>query len=260
MTNYNQIGRTYATTRRPDERITRRLIESLQLPPQSVIADIGAGTGNYSIELAQRGFNVIAIEPSEVMRSQSTPHTSVKWVNAFAESIPLDDSCVDGAIVVLACHHFQSIKNSFAEILRITGDGPIVVFTFSPERLREFWLTSYFPSFMGDAEKSFPPAEMLVQQLSAWSGRQTEIEPFPLPSDLSDQFAASCWAKPHLYLDKTIRDGISSFARFPESEIDAGLKKLKQDLADGNWHRRFGSILESREFDAGYRFIKILAS
>jgi len=67
---YNEIGKTYNCGRQADRRITETIIRSLNLPLHSVIADIGAGTGNYSYELPKLGYKVIAIEPSEVMRQQ----------------------------------------------------------------------------------------------------------------------------------------------------------------------------------------------
>ena len=69
MTLYNFIGRGYNLTRQPDYRIVNRLIDLLDLPTHSVLADVGAGTGNYSNVIAERGYQVIAIEPSEVMKS-----------------------------------------------------------------------------------------------------------------------------------------------------------------------------------------------
>ncbi|MGM0852724.1 MAG: class I SAM-dependent methyltransferase [Bacillota bacterium] len=72
---YNQIGKTYNTT-----------------------IDIGAGTGNYSYELAEEGYNVIALEPSEIMRTQGKQHRNIHWKEGIAERIPLKDTSVDGSV------------------------------------------------------------------------------------------------------------------------------------------------------------------
>ena len=68
---YNSIGQQYSKTRVPDIRIVNKLIDLLNLPKGNIIADIGAGTGGYSIELANQGFLVNAIEPSVVMQKQA---------------------------------------------------------------------------------------------------------------------------------------------------------------------------------------------
>ena len=78
MTLYDSIGVGYSETRRADPRIVRGLCEALDLPDSATILDVGAGTGKYSRALADRGFTVLAIEPSEVMRAQSIPHRRVR--------------------------------------------------------------------------------------------------------------------------------------------------------------------------------------
>lgn len=49
---YDFIGKTYKVTRKPDQRIVKQLLESLDLDAPATVADAGAGTGNYSYELA----------------------------------------------------------------------------------------------------------------------------------------------------------------------------------------------------------------
>jgi hypothetical protein len=53
MTTYNNIGGNYNKTRKADPRITHGIISLLGRPKN---ADIGAGTGNYSYELAKYGY------------------------------------------------------------------------------------------------------------------------------------------------------------------------------------------------------------
>lgn len=107
MVLYNSIGEGYNHSRKPDQRIVQRLIDLLDLPLGSVIADIGAGTGNYANAIAEKEYQVIAIEPSSKMQRQAIDHPHVRWVNAQAENIPLPDNSVDAAIIVLAMHHFS---------------------------------------------------------------------------------------------------------------------------------------------------------
>lgn len=68
---YNTIGKGYTKHRQADIRIVDLLYSLLNLPNGSVIADIGAGTGNYSLALAHKGYKMKAVEPSIVMRTQS---------------------------------------------------------------------------------------------------------------------------------------------------------------------------------------------
>ena len=109
---YNKIGTNYNTHRTSDQRIVDRINALLNLPRGSIIADMGAGTGNYSNVFANLGYRIYAVEPSREMRRQATPHHRVSWIAGVAESIPLSDCSVDGIMVVLAIHHFKSLKSS----------------------------------------------------------------------------------------------------------------------------------------------------
>lgn len=74
MVLYNSIGQGYNDTPKSDPRIVETLINLLDLPPGKTLADVGAGTGNYSNAIADKGYEIIAIEPSTVMQSQAVFH------------------------------------------------------------------------------------------------------------------------------------------------------------------------------------------
>jgi ubiquinone/menaquinone biosynthesis C-methylase UbiE len=52
---YNSIGKDYNKNRTADPRILAAINKLVALPKGLVIADIGAGTGNYANALARRG-------------------------------------------------------------------------------------------------------------------------------------------------------------------------------------------------------------
>jgi ubiquinone/menaquinone biosynthesis C-methylase UbiE len=257
MALYDTIGKTYRQTRQADARITARLIDLLRLPSGSPVADVGAGTGNYSIELVRAGFRCFAIEPSLVMAKQADQHPSIQWLSGGAESIPLPDSSVAACVSILSYHHFQDRRMAMSEMLRIAGAGPLIFFTFCPQRLSTFWLYRYFPTLLADARSCFESAERMAVEMERWTGRSATLHWFPLPFDLADWFAAAGWRRPELYLDEHVRQGISSFARVPLPELESGLSRLSSELADGSWERQFGSLRDQRELDVGYVFIHL---
>ena len=91
--------------------------------------------------------------------------------------------------------------------------------------------------------------------LASATGRTVTDLAFPLPPDLNDVFLAACWKRPHLYLQPEIRSGMSAFMLASPAEVAVGLERLKQDLQDGTWQRKYGQVLTLDSFDAGYRFI-----
>ncbi len=255
MTLYNFIGQKYNLTRQPDSRIVEQLVNLLDLQPGKTIADVGAGTGNYTNAIADRGYQVIAIEPSEVMQSQAKPHSNVTWLTGTAEEIPLVDNAVDGAIVMLALHHFSDLTAGIREIERIVAGGKIVIFAFEQSKIPDFWLTDYFPYFIDDTLKTFPDTKEIAKNINQITQKKVKIIPFLLPTDLRDLFAAAGWCQPEIYLDEDIRHGISTFSKIPPDELEIGINQLRADVNSGIWEHKYGKLKQQSEYDAGYRIM-----
>ena len=255
MVLYDKIGTTYAQTRRSDPRIATKLLEILEPSHASIIADIGAGTGSYALVLADHGYRVIAIEPSAKMRSQAIANPAIQWIDGFAENIPLSAQSADAAIIMLAFHHFQNYQKALHEVHRVTGDGQLVIFTYDPEAISSFWLTQYFPSFIADVQSTFLSIPKLKSLIESITSKVVTVSPFPLPHDLSDSFAAVGWSRPELYLDSSVRNGISSFAKITEDELNHGLVSLSKDLEMGVWDQKYGHLRQQKHYDLGYRFV-----
>lgn len=254
MNLFDTIGETYTDTRQADERIVALLVKYLGLGHGSTIADIGAGTGNYSNALAESGFRVIAVEPSSSMQHHSQNHPRVEWREGCAENVPLPDSSVEGVVSTLAVCHFSDVEKAVAEMARITDTGPVVIFTFDRDFGRDTWMYEYFP-FFWDAFDHYPRPDKLARMLSAATGQETDIVPFPLPPDLKDNFAAAAWQNPERYLEERYRGNISSFQKADPIAVSQGIARLAEDLAKGAWKKRHEPVLDLTELDAGYRFV-----
>ena len=252
---YNSIGKNYNKNRTADPRISAVIRELLGLPKGSVIADIGAGTGNYANALAETGYRIKAVEPSEEMRRQAKPNNNVEWITATAESIPLKNDSVNGVILILAIHHFSNIEIAAKEIARICPKGPVVVFTMDPRESEDFWFDTYFPEIAQHVLRSFPPLLAVVNTIAGigkWSGM---IKPFPLPPDLTDKNMCSAWNRPEIYLEAEMRQNTSGFALASPAVVLQCLSKLQADLQSGEWDKHYGHLRIRSYFDAGFRFI-----
>jgi len=253
---YNSIGINYNKNRAADPRILKVMTRLLDLPMGSVIADIGAGTGNYSNALADLGFIIKAIEPSEEMRRQAKSHIHVTWIPGTAESIPLKDNSVDGVVIILALHHFHSLKQVSTELHRICPKGPIVLFTLDPREGKVPWFKDYFPDIYRKDFKTFPPIARIFEILAFDNRWSKIIEPFPLPHDLADKNMYSAWRNPERYLDEQFRKNTSGFALASEPIVRSGVDRLRSDLRTGKWDKKYGDLRNKTFFDAGFKFIK----
>jgi len=251
---FDQIGNTYNKTRSADKRIISELIRLLDLQRGSIIADIGAGTGNYSFALEKAGYKIKAIEPSATMIPKSQQDLNIEWLIGCVESIPLRTESVDAIVSILALPHFLDIECAFKEMARIVKNGPIVIFSFDPEIGKRTWMYKYFP-FFWDHFDHLPTARETAEILGNCTNLTAQIIPFELPSDLTDNFAAAAWKSPHSYLDQDYRSNISSFRMTDLNVVDSSVEQLASDLQSGRWEKLYGDVLDFDKYDAGYFFI-----
>lgn len=239
---YDTIGRGYARGRRPDPRIAARLTAALG-DAESVL-NVGAGTGSY--EPPDR--RVIAVEPSAAMLAQR-PSGAASAVQARAEALPFPDRTFDAAMAILTLHHWADRPGGLAECARVARRR-VVLLTWDPAA-DPFWLLrDYFPEFVEADRKVFPAMAAYAETFGP--GARVDIAPVPIPSDCVDGFLGAYWARPAAYLDESVRAGISSFSR---SGTEAGLARLREDLATGAWHTRHGPLLAADAQDLGYRLV-----
>jgi len=126
-------GRASAYTKgRPDypEAIFTDLYEKHGFNAQSVIADIGSGTGKFCKPLLERGSTVYAVEPNGDMLTRALKE--IKGANRYhpvqasAESTTLPDASVDH-ITCAAAFHWLDAAAFHAECRRILKPGGLVV-------------------------------------------------------------------------------------------------------------------------------------
>jgi SAM-dependent methyltransferase len=83
------------------------------------VLDLGAGTGQLSRQLAARGYEVTAVEPSEEMRLQFRQVLpEVRALAGSAEHIPLDDAAVD-VVLVAQAWHWVDVDRAVPEVARV---------------------------------------------------------------------------------------------------------------------------------------------
>lgn len=85
-------------------------------------ADIGAGTGISARLLADRGFDVTAIEPNAAMRAAAEPNPRIMWRDATGESTGLPDHSLD-LILCAQAFHWLNPDAALAEFRRVLRPG-----------------------------------------------------------------------------------------------------------------------------------------
>jgi SAM-dependent methyltransferase len=235
---YDTIGRSYGATREEDPRIAAAIWGALG--DARTVLNVGAGSGAYE----PRDRDVVAVEPSAVMRAQRPPGAA-PCVDARAEALPFGDGEFDAAMAVLSDHHWSDRVAGLRELRRVARRA--VVFQWDPAYVDAFWLTRYFPRFGRGLEDSFGEARAAL-------GAPREIA-VPIPHDCRDGFLMAYWRRPEAYLDPVVRANISVFALAPPGDVDAMVAALRADLGSGAWAERHADLLARDELDLGYRIL-----
>jgi SAM-dependent methyltransferase len=244
MALYDSIGRTYAALRRPDRRIASAI--EAALGDAASVVNVGAGTGSYE----PPGRAVTAVEPSEVMIRQR-PAGAAPCLQGTAEALPLETASVDAAMAVLSAHHWLDLERGFSEMARVARKRALLL-TWVPD-VAPFWLTDdYFPEIAAHDRKIFPSIADLAAMLERTIGPAHMI-PVPIPHDCTDGLLGAYWRRPESYLDAEVRSAMSSFARI---DAEAGLARLRADLASGLWATRNHHLLSLDALDLGYRILR----
>jgi SAM-dependent methyltransferase len=240
---YDTIGATYTVTRRTEPRIAAQVWTALG--DARTVLNVGAGTGSYE----PPGRDVIAVEPSAVMRAQR-PEGAAPCVAAAAESLPFEDQSFDAAMAFATVHHWRDPIAGLREMRRVARR--VVVFTHDTTGTgwhRRFWLTRDYLPEVADLLAGRPSLTELARAIGA------RIEPVLIPWDCADGFFEAHWRRPEAYLDDHVRRGVSVWARVGPEPEQRAVSSLRADLVSGRWADRNRDLIALEAAELGLRLL-----
>lgn len=131
--NYNEEGRLLKKNRMPEYLTTMKYIEKY-LTPNSKIIEIGAGTGRYSIALAEKGYDVTAVElvphNIEIMKKKVKPNHNIKIYEGNACNLSFIESNTYDIVLLLGpMYHLFTDKDkhlAISEAIRVAKKGGVI--------------------------------------------------------------------------------------------------------------------------------------
>ena len=242
--NYNSLKHSYSAQRTTDPRIETYVHNALG--NAQTIINVGAGAGSY--EPADK--YVIAVEPSANMRAQRLLNNKVPAINEKAENLSFDDNSFDASMAIITIHHWLDLEKGLKEMRRVTK-GNVVIMTFDPDALNEFWNAEYFPQLIEVERKRYPGIEKIIKHL----GGTCEVQKIPIPLDCKDGFQEAFYGRPKAFLDKNVRLMQSAWGFLDDDLEDQLVKRLADELKSGYWDEKYGKYRTQESFTGALRLI-----
>ncbi len=149
---------------------------------QDLCVDVGCGTGQLSVPMADHFANVVACDVSESQIAHASPHGKVAYHIAPAHRIPAKNATADLILAAQAAHWFD-LNTFYPEVRRIAAPGAIlalisygVLYIDGPvsERFNAFYWDDLSPHWPAErrhvetkyAELPFPFEELHLEPVS----------------------------------------------------------------------------------------------
>lgn len=131
--NYDEDGRLTRKSRLPEYLTTMKYIEKY-LNPSSKIIEIGAGTGKYSLALAEKGYDVTAVElvphNIEIMKKKVTTHQKIKIYEGTAcDMSAFESETFDIVLLLGPMYHLfndEDKHKAMSEAVRLAKKGGVI--------------------------------------------------------------------------------------------------------------------------------------
>ena len=108
--------------------------------PGMHILDVGCGTGNFSLKLAQKGACVVGVDISEKMltiahkRAMQEEVVSIEFKKMDSHNLQFPDNCFDGVFSMATIEFISDPGKMIAEMFRVCKKGgPVLVGTINRE-------------------------------------------------------------------------------------------------------------------------------
>jgi ubiquinone/menaquinone biosynthesis C-methylase UbiE len=160
------------TKYRPDypPAVATFFLETLGMTPDSVVADVGSGTGKLSAIFLDAGATILAVEPNDEMREAAERAfgalPNFRSVAARAEATSLADASVDFVVVGQAFHWFDAVE-ARREFVRILVPGGHVALVWNERRLVEDSFAADYEALMVECCPEYPTSTRRSIQRSA---------------------------------------------------------------------------------------------
>src|SRR3984957_7356087 len=170
--------------------------------------------------------------------------------DAVAEDLPFGDGQFDAAMAIITVHQWPDLEAGLGELRRVTT-GPVVVATFDPARLRQFWLRDWGPALLASEAGRMPA----LDRIAAGLGGPVRTEVARLPLHCTDGFVTAFYGRPEALLQAEVRRAQSAWNFLPDGAEAQIVAELGAAIESGRWDAAYGALRTTAYYDGGYRLV-----
>lgn len=245
---YDTLAYEYAQHRRVHPDVLKGLMEGGQLTRTSTVLEVGCGTGNYIVGIAQAiGCDCWGVEPSARMLSQAREQSSsVHWLAGRAEKLDLPGGFFNLVFSMDVVHHVADRPAYFREAYRVLQPGGrLCTVTDSAEIIQQRRpLSVYFPETVAVEVERYPAIAELRRMLVETGFTNLAEVTVEFAYTISDlrPYRDKAFSCLHLISPAAFEKGLREMERDLRSQPIPGLSRYlllwgtKLGLQNGNCH------------------------
>jgi SAM-dependent methyltransferase len=123
--------------------LARRLVDAAGLPPNALVADVGAGTGRVAVPLTTAGCRVAAVDPAPAMLAGLTAKARgnrVRAIVAEGSRLPFRDAAFDAIVFARVLYLLHDWRETIREGARVLAPGGVVLHEWGNGDPGEAWV------------------------------------------------------------------------------------------------------------------------
>ena len=235
---YDEVSKVYDNVRVGDPEMVRQLVQGVTHYHDSVVLDLGCGTGNNTLLFAgATGTKVTGLDISYGMLMKAHEKSrQVPLVQAPADILPFANEVFSLVFMTEVIHHLPSPDRSITEICRVlTPGGSTCIVTQSHKQIDSRMTSRFFPASAKVDKERYPDIDVIERyMLESGFSRVTPKEYLFRPTKLGED-----------YLNTVENRGYSMLHKISQDDYEQGVRALKKAFESG----------EELTYSAGYTFV-----